>query len=114
MDAVMKETRDKLYARAVALLQSEISLDGAPPLGKPHFFVRRRLETAVALLEDVLRLDPENWSAMACAAKAHQRLGNTSAAFELFAKAHDGAPAIPEYGREAALLATQLGLPFDV
>jgi tetratricopeptide (TPR) repeat protein len=108
MNAADVENHDRVYARAFALLQGEIALAGAPPLPKPHFFVRRRLETAIALLEDVLRLNPENWSAMFGAGKAHQRLGNSLAAFELFQRAHEGDPSNAAYGREAALLATQL------
>jgi tetratricopeptide (TPR) repeat protein len=113
MDAAEKEKHDKSYARAFALLRGEISLDGAPPLEKPHFFVRRRLETAIGLLEDVLRLNPENWSAMFGAGKAHQRLGNSLAAFELLSRAHVSDPSTAEYAREAGLLATELGLTLE-
>jgi tetratricopeptide (TPR) repeat protein len=110
MNAADAEKHDRIYARAFALLQGEISLAGAPALEKPHFFVRRRLQTAIALLEDVLRLNPENWSAMVGAGKAHQRLGNSLAAFELFQRAYEGDPSNGECAREAGLLATQLGL----
>ena len=102
---------NKSYERAFALLQGEISIEGGPPLAKPHFFVRRRLQTALALLEDVLRAEPENWSAMFGAAKAHQRLGNLPAALELLEQAHRGDPSTSSYAREAGLIATQLGRP---
>jgi tetratricopeptide (TPR) repeat protein len=111
MNAAETEKHDRLYARAVALLQSEIPSDGAPLPAKPHFFVRRRLDTALALFEEVLRMAPDNWAAMFGAAKVYQRLGNLPAALDLIEAAQRGDPVSSRYAQEATLLATQLGRP---
>src|SRR5438034_6449416 len=109
MTAAETEKHDKLYARALALLQSETSSDGAPLPEKPHFFVRRRLETALALFQEVLQMAPENWAAMFGAAQVYQRLGNLPAALDLLEAAERGDPSSARCAREATLLAAQLG-----
>jgi len=100
---------NQVYEQAYSLLRGEILLDGKPPLSRPGFFVRRRLNKAIALFNDVLQMNPENWAAMFGIAKAAQRLGDNVRAFDLMLAAHRGNPSVSGFAREAGLIAFQLG-----
>jgi tetratricopeptide (TPR) repeat protein len=100
---------NQIYQRAYDLLRSEIIIDGQPLSLKPNFFVRRRLRKAIALFEQVLEMNPHNWAAMFGMAKALQRLGDLTLAFDIMRKAHDGDPSMSGFARESGLIAIQLG-----
>ena len=100
---------NQIYEHASSLLRGEILLDGKPPLSKPGFFARRRLNNAIALFNRVLQMNPENWAAMFGIAKAAQRLGDNARAFDLMLTAHRGNPSVSGFAREAGLIAFQLG-----
>src|SRR6266849_5124794 len=100
---------NQLSAQAHDLTRGEILLDGQPLSARPSFFARRRLNKAIRLFDEVLRMNPENWSAMWGKAKALHRLGDKVRAFDLTLKAHQGNPGFSAFAREAGLLALQIG-----
>jgi tetratricopeptide (TPR) repeat protein len=103
------QKHNALYRQAHDLLRGEILIDGEPLSSKPGFLAKRRLNKAVALFEEVLRMNPENWAAMFGMAKVFHRLGDKPRAFDLMLKAHYGDPSLSGFAREAGLVAFQIG-----
>lgn len=103
------EKHNKLYEQANNLIRDDIMVDGRPLSDKPNMFTRRRLRKAIALYDDVLKINPQNWAACFVKAKTLHRLGEPKLAFELMLKAHSGNPSISGFAREAGIVALQLG-----
>lgn len=103
------EKHNELYRRAYDLLRGEIIIDGEPLSAQPGFLAKRRLNKAIALFQEVLEINPENWAAMFGMAKAFHRLGQKAHAFDLMLQAHHGNPSLSGFAREAGLVAFQLG-----
>ena len=100
---------NRLYQEACDLLRGEIMVDGQPLPSKPGLFARRRLQKAISLFEEVIKMNPDNWGAVFGIAKALQSLGEPNRAFDLMLKAHRGDPNVSGYAREAGIVAVQLG-----
>lgn len=109
LDADQTKKHNHLYEKAYGLLRGEILIDGKTLSPKPGFFAKRRLNKAIALFQEVLRINAENWAAMFGMAKAFHRLGDKPRAFDLMLKAHHGNPSLSGFAREAGLVAFQLG-----
>jgi tetratricopeptide (TPR) repeat protein len=99
---------DALYERATALVAGELLVEGAELPEKLSFHVRRRLQTALALFEDVLRMNPTHGAALLASARVHRRLGNLPEALDLLEAAQRRDPADARYAREAGLVEAQL------
>jgi tetratricopeptide (TPR) repeat protein len=99
---------NKVFEEASAIAMPEIPLHD-PRLGRPGWWLRRKLRRALRMFDRVLELKPENWSAMWIAGKVHQRLGEEEAAFSFFGRAYQANPSQPDVAREASLLAMDLG-----
>jgi Flp pilus assembly protein TadD len=107
-DQILKH--NKLHKQASDLLRGEILVDGKmPSSATPNIFARRRLHKAIALFGEVLKINPQNWAAMFGMAKALQRLGETTRAFDLMIMAHSVNSTDSESIREAGIMAFQLG-----
>jgi|WetSurMetagenome_2_1015567.scaffolds.fasta_scaffold259821_1 tetratricopeptide (TPR) repeat protein len=106
-DQILKH--NKLHKQASDLLRGEILIDNKMPSPKPNMFARRRLHKAIALFGEVLKINPQNWAATFGMAKALQRLGETTRAFDLMIMAHRVKPTDSESVREAGIMAFQLG-----
>jgi Flp pilus assembly protein TadD len=65
------------------------------------------------LFQEVLCINPRNWSALWLLGKIHQRLDDYEAAFRYFAQAHRLSPAEPDVAREASIAAMELGRPLE-
>ena len=101
---------NKLHKRASDLLRGEILVDGKMPSSPvPNIFARWRLHRAIALFGEVLKINPQNWAAMFGMAKAFQRLGETTRAFDLMVTTHSINSNDSESVREAGIMAFQLG-----
>jgi len=100
---------NRAFQEACALIKDKIPVHDRPSMTKPGWSLRRRLNRALSLFEQVLQLNPENWSAMWMAGKIHQRLGDFTAALSWFDRAYQVNPSQPDVAREAALCAMELG-----
>jgi tetratricopeptide (TPR) repeat protein len=109
LDTEQIKRHNQLYEQAYDLLRGEILIDGAPPSSRVGFLAKRKLNKAIALFEEVLEMNPENWPAMFGMAKALHRLGDKARAFDLMLQAHHGNPSLSGFAREAGLVAFQLG-----
>ena len=100
---------NQAFEEASALIKDEIPLHERQHMSKPGWFLHRRLNRALALFDRVLKLNPENWSAMWLVGKIHQRLGDYSAALSWFERAYQENPSQPDVAREASLCAMDVG-----
>jgi len=100
---------DQLSREGWKILDEQIQLHHRPPLGKPGWFVQRRLKKAIALLEQTLQINPANWASMWGLGKIYQRMEDDSRALEWFIKAHQIQRTNADVVREAALCAMNLG-----
>jgi Flp pilus assembly protein TadD len=100
---------DRLYREGWEILDEQIQLHNRPPLGKPGWFVQRKLKKAISLLEQTLQINPVNWASMWGLGKIYQRMNDDSRALEWFIKAHQIQRMNADVVREAALCAMNLG-----
>jgi tetratricopeptide (TPR) repeat protein len=100
---------DRLSREGWKILDHQIQIHDRPPLGKPGWFVQRRLRKAISLLEQTLQINPTNWASMWGLGKIYQRLNDDSTALQWFIKAHQIEPTNADVVREAALCALNLG-----
>ena len=98
-----------LTGAASKIVQKQTIIHGGPPLGRPGFFLRRKLKRAIRLYEQALIINPEGWSSMWVIGKIYQRLGDQRAAFTWFLKSHKVNPTQPDVAREAGLAAMDTG-----
>jgi tetratricopeptide (TPR) repeat protein len=100
---------NQLYEEALGLVEREILVDGRSQSTLPGFFAGRRLRKGLRLLDEVLRLNPDNGAAAFLVGKVHQRLGEFAAALPMLLKAHRTDPSFSAYAREAGIVASELG-----
>jgi hypothetical protein len=107
-----KIRHDQLYQQASTLIDGLIILSNeAPaPLERQQHL---RLEQAIPLFEEVVRLDPHNWAAMWLLGKIYQRLVNHEQSLNWFARAHRVNPDQVDVAREASVAAMELGRPVE-
>jgi Flp pilus assembly protein TadD len=103
------EEHNRVYNQAAQMVKGEIIVDGRQQALALNSPIQLKLEQAIRLFEQVLALNPENWSAMWLVGKAYQRLGNYSAALKSFVDAHEVNPSQPDVLREASICAMSLG-----
>lgn len=106
----LRSEHNRLYAQAARLLEGQLSLHDQP-LGSPGPAARERIRRAIALLQRVVEINPQNWAALWVAGKAHERLAEFDAALGLFAKAHEINPSQRDVAREAGLAAMNARRP---
>src|SRR5262245_53941992 len=101
---------DELSQRAKELIDGLILLHNGPvePLDDEG---RRRLDEAIGLYEEVVRINPRNWAAMFFVGKVYQRLKDYPRGLEWFSRAHRVNPDQPDVAREAAIAAMDAGRP---
>jgi tetratricopeptide (TPR) repeat protein len=99
---------NQLYKEACALTEGLIHLHDQPPT-ELDGAGRQRLERAIPLFQEVLQINPQNWSAMWLLGKVHQRLSDYAQALEYFTRAHRVKPDQPDVAREASIAAMDLG-----
>jgi tetratricopeptide (TPR) repeat protein len=99
---------DRLYLAATALLKRDNILNLSPPVS-PNWFVRRRVRKAIALLGEVVQLNPKNWAAHWVTGKAHQALGQNELALDCFSRSRLLNENHPDVAREAAISAMECG-----
>jgi tetratricopeptide (TPR) repeat protein len=109
MDSEQITKHNQLYERACDLVRDEVQLDGRELSLQLGFFLKRRLNKAIAMFEEVLAINPENWAAIFFMAKVFHRLDDKERAFELMMRAHKGDASVSGFAREAGLIAFQLG-----
>lgn len=109
LDSEQISKHNQLYEQACDLVQDEIHVDGIELPSQLGFFVKRRLNKAIALFEKVIELNPQNWAAMCFMSKALYRLDDKERAFEVMIRAHQGDTSVSGFAREAGLMAFQLG-----
>ncbi len=97
-----------LTARGWALTKGRLLLHGAPSEGL-GWFSPWQLRRAIRCFENALAINSEGWSSMWALGKIHQRLGDQTAAFDWFAKAHAINPDQPDVAREASIAALDIG-----
>lgn len=85
-----------LHDRKPALLESQES---------------KRLEEALLLFDEVVRINPRNWAAMWLIGKIYQRLGDCANSLSWFTRAHHINPDQPDVAREASIAAMEVGRP---
>ncbi len=105
-DAGEQSEHDRLYEEAIALLDGQMPLHGVT-LPPPDDAVRHAVGRAIDLLNQVTRINPANWAALWVTGMAHRRLGESSAALDCFARAHELNPDQPDVAREAGLAALE-------
>lgn len=107
-----KVRHDELYQRAAALIDGLLILHSKEPapLERPQ---HQRLEQAIPLFEEVVRLNPHNWAAMWLLGKVYQRLVNYEQSLNWFARAHRVNPEQVDVAREASIAAMEVGRPAE-
>ena len=100
---------DEIYKKAWSLISGEMRLAENAHVQKVGFFTRRKLNKAIALFEQTIQLNPNNWASMWALGKIYDRFGEDSTAFDWFVKAHRIEPNNPDVAREAALSALNIG-----
>jgi tetratricopeptide (TPR) repeat protein len=103
---------NELYQRACNLINGLIILNNQEP-GPLDAGTRGRLEEAIPLFEEVVRINPNNWAAMWLLGKVYQRLGDPTRGLEWFARAHRVNPDQPDVAREASIAAMETSRPQD-
>ncbi|NQT84925.1 tetratricopeptide repeat protein [bacterium] len=103
------DLHDKLLQRGCSLIEGRILLDGSSPQGKPWWITRKKLRDAISCFEQVLAINPQNWSSIYMLGKIHQRLGDQKEALKWFSRACEINPDQPDVAREAALSAIDTG-----
>jgi Flp pilus assembly protein TadD len=101
------DEHNRLFLEAVDLIQPELrtSVNPSPPLSAETV---PRLEHAIALLDRVVEMNPQNWSAFWMRGKAQQALEDHAAALASFVRALELHP-IPDCAREAGIAAAEMG-----
>ncbi|MDX2111887.1 MAG: hypothetical protein SFY80_16785 [Verrucomicrobiota bacterium] len=100
---------NRLYAKATALMEGEILLDGHQ-LRSPGWFARRRLRKARAMFEGAVAIYPESWQSVLFIGKILQRLGEEREALNWMSRAQDISPGNPIIAKEVAMTASHLGM----
>lgn len=100
---------DRSFAQAMALIKDYLRLSERPNLVAPGRTRVRNLRRAAGLLEHVLQLNPDNWSAMWHLGKIHQRLEEHEVALWWFGRACQVNPTQPDVAREASISAMEIG-----
>jgi tetratricopeptide (TPR) repeat protein len=103
---------NRLYERACDLSYDLILLDDREPVPLDDD-ARRRLAEAIRLFEEVVAINPANWSAMWMLGKVYQRLEDPARGLEWFARAHRVNPDQPDVAREASIAAMDAGRPAE-
>lgn len=105
-----KTRHDELYQQACRLIEGLIIHGNQAPCPlEPR--QRERLEDAIPLFVEVVRINPGNWAAMWLLGKVYQRLDEYEHGLAWFARAHRVNPDQPDVAREAAIAAMDLGRP---
>jgi tetratricopeptide (TPR) repeat protein len=102
------ERHNQAYQQACQLIDGLILLDDRPP-APLDTRARERLSRALALLAEVVQINPQNWAAMWQMGKIHQRLGDRERCLQWFARAHLVNPQQHDVAREASIAAMELG-----
>jgi tetratricopeptide (TPR) repeat protein len=101
---------NRLFQEASAIIKGQISVHGQADLPAPGWLITRKLKQAVNLFEQVLQINPENWSAMWLIGKIQQRLRHNSEALSWFERSYQVNPSQPDVAREASLCAMDICL----
>ncbi len=103
---------DELYREASSLIKGLIMVQdkACRPLDSSS---RQDLTRAVALFEEVIRINPGNWSAMWLLGKIYQRIADPQHSLDWFSRAHRVNADHPDVAREATIAAMEAGRPVD-
>jgi tetratricopeptide (TPR) repeat protein len=99
---------NSLYNEACRLQKGLVLLDKSP-VPRLGFLARRKLQKAIRLFQEALKINPEGFQSMLFIEKAYQRLGNLPEALVWFRRAHEIVPTNPIIAKEAGGQAGQLG-----
>jgi tetratricopeptide (TPR) repeat protein len=102
-----KARHNALYQQGRRLIDGLIILDNQEPLPLDPG-QQKRLEEAIALFVEVVRINPGNWAAMWLLGKIYQRLGDYEHGLAWFSRAHRVNPDQPDVAREASIAAMDL------
>jgi tetratricopeptide (TPR) repeat protein len=105
-----KARHDQLYRQACQLIDGLLLLGNKTPAPLDPS-QRKRLEEAIPLFVEVVRINPGNWAAMWVLGKVYQRLEEYEDGLNWFARAHRVNPDQPDVAREASIAALELGRP---
>lgn len=105
-----KSRHNELYQQGCSLIEGLIIIGNEAP-GPPGPEQREKLEDAIPLFVEVVRINPGNWSAMWLLGKIYQRLGEYEQGLAWFSRAHRVNPDQPDVAREASIAAMDLGRP---
>ncbi len=111
--SVLKEANtrhDELYRQGRQLIEGLILLDNRVPAPlDPR--QRQRLENAISLFAEVVRINPGNWAAMWYVGKIYQRLEEFEEGLAWYCAPDRLNPEQSDIAREAAIAAMDLGRP---
>lgn len=107
-----EQRHDELYRQAVNMIEGLIRTHGETD-AELDSLAMSKLSRASAMLEEVVEMNPSNWSAMWLLGKVAQRLDDHHTSFEWFARAHRVNPDQPDVAREGAIAAMDSGRPED-
>ncbi|MGJ8678301.1 MAG: tetratricopeptide repeat protein [Akkermansiaceae bacterium] len=110
LDELAIERHNALYDKAWSMVEGELLIDGIPESGSLGFFLKRRLNKAIKIFEEVIEINSMNWNAMFGIAKIYQRFGETETSYNWMLKAREFAPDHPSLAKETAVTASNLGM----
>jgi tetratricopeptide (TPR) repeat protein len=96
-----------LFRRGSGLINPYMELDGRP--AKKSSDAARDLREGIRLLDEVLKLDPSNWSALWIQGKAFQTLGDHAEAYARLRRAYAIEQNNPDVSRELMFECLELG-----
>jgi tetratricopeptide (TPR) repeat protein len=100
---------NRLFEEAAAIAKGEILLHERSNMPPPGWWLRRKLSRALNLFDQVLAINPGNYSALWLAGKVHQRLGDQEQSFLYLERAYQANPSQPDVAREVSMAAMNLG-----
>lgn len=101
------DEHNALYKRAVDLLRFTTTMVPMVPPAQLSWFQRRRVRQGIQVMQRVLQINPENWSALWVLGKADQAAGESEHALDAFSKSHLINPENPDVAREASISAME-------
>ncbi|WP_375493597.1 tetratricopeptide repeat protein [uncultured Nostoc sp.] len=102
------EYHNYLYKQGCKFIQEEFLLGENKSTEKDNLQSQEKLFNALNLFEQVLKINPNNWSAMWCIGKIYQRVEILDIAFNWFEKAYLFKPDNADISREACICAIGL------
>lgn len=104
---------DRLYQQGTDLIKPFMRLHGVPPKATDTPTAKSDLRRGIQLLNEVIKINPQNWPAYWSIGKAHQALDEHEPACDAFRHAFDRQKENPDVAREYMYECLIIGAAFE-